>query len=372
MIIGAGPAGLATAACLTRRGVRTTVLEKASTVAPAWHNHYERLHLHTNKGASGLPHRPMPRSYPRYPSRDQVADYLVDYAEKEQLDVRLDSEAAPAERIGSRWEIRTTSGGSYSTANLVVATGLSSVPSLPSYPGLADYRGEVLHTATYVNGKRFQGDDVLVVGFGNSAGEVALDLIDHGARVQISQRSPTVVVPRDVLGLPVLTVATWLSVLPPRWGDRLSKPLLALLVGDISKVGLPRAEVGPLELIATQGRIPLLDIGTMDALRDGRLSVRPGIDSFTPASVCFTDGSTGEFDAVVFGTGFTPAVERVLADTTGLLDGKGRPLASGEPTGVEGLYFCGFREVATGRLRRIGVEAHTIADMITGRAGRRG
>lgn len=369
LIVGAGPAGLATAACLARRGVDAIVLEKGPTVAPAWHNHYERLHLHTPRGASELPFRRMPRSYPRYPSRDQVADYLADYAEEEQLDIRLGSQVTPAKRKDSQWIIRTTSGDEYSAANLVVATGLNNVPSLPSYPNQGSYQGLVFHSAEYLNGSHLGDMDVLVVGFGNSAGEIALDLTEHGANTQISVRSPTLAVPLNVLGLPVTTVATWLSLFPPRLGDLLSRPLLALLIGDISKVGLPQSDIGPLELIATEERIPLVDVGTLEALREGRLTPRPGIDEFTPTGVRFSDGSSDDFGAVVFGTGYHPAIDRVLEDTEGLVDGRGRPLVSGGPTGVTGLYFCGFREVATGRLRRISVEAKAIAKLIAAGPG---
>ena len=76
-------------------------------MAPVWHRHDERLHLHTNKGASRLRHRPMPRSYPRYPSRDEVADYLADYAEKEGLDIRLDTEVVLCAPADGGWLVAT-------------------------------------------------------------------------------------------------------------------------------------------------------------------------------------------------------------------------------------------------------------------------
>ena len=80
LVIGASAAGLAAAACLKDAGVAFEVLEATDHVGDAWRHHYDRLHLHTPKSASGLPGLPMPRSWPRYPSRDQVVQYLEHYA----------------------------------------------------------------------------------------------------------------------------------------------------------------------------------------------------------------------------------------------------------------------------------------------------
>lgn len=100
VIVGGGPAGIAVAAGLGRRDVESIVLEKGGTVAPAWHRHYERLHLHTNKQASGLPGRPMPSHYPKYPSRDEVASYMESYARHEDVDVRFHTEVVSCRREG--------------------------------------------------------------------------------------------------------------------------------------------------------------------------------------------------------------------------------------------------------------------------------
>lgn len=365
VVVGGGPAGLAVAACLQRAGATAVVLERGDTVAPAWHRHYERLHLHTNKSASGLPHRPMPAGYPRYPSRDQVAEYLTQYAAAEDIDVRLGTEVNGIARNGDGW-LATTPGETFTAPNVVVATGLSNTPWMPGVPGMEGYRGEILHTAAYRNGESYRGRRVLVVGFGNSAGEIALDLAEHGATPHISVRSKSVVVPRDIAGIPILTIARALSVLPPKVADVLSRPLLRVLVGDVAKVGIPAAEWGPMEQIATSGKIPLLDVGTMAALERGEIVARPGLERFTETGVTFTDGTTGDYDAVVFGTGYTPAAGRLFADDDAarVLGDNGCPVSSGGPTALAGLYFCGFHEPPTGRLREIGIEARRIATLI--------
>lgn len=369
MIVGGGPAGIATAAGLQRRGIDPIVLERGGTVAHAWGNHYDRLHLHTNKGASGLPGRPMPRDYPRYPSRDQVIGYLEDCAVSEGVRVRVNTEVANCRRASDLWQTVTTTGEVTESVNVVIATGLSQIPHMPRYPKQELYEGTIVHSGDYRNGQPYVDQYVLVVGFGNSGGEIALDLMEHGAHVFISVRNPVVVVPRDIAGISVLTIASWLSVFPPKVGDWLSKPVIRIAVGDLSKVGIPQAPWGPLQQIAIQQKVPMLDVGTIEALRSGEIKARPGIDRFTEKGVMFTGGGSEPFDAVIFATGFEPGVDRILERTEGLLDDQGRPMVSGGPTSELGLYFCGFVEPPTGRLRAIGIEAEQIADLIAADVG---
>lgn len=364
VIVGGGPAGIATAACLRRRGMDPVVVEKADTVAPAWRRHYERLHLHTTRGTSGLPGRPMPADYPRYPSRDQVFAYLESYAREEGVEILCRMEVSRCRRRNGSWEIETAGGARLETSHVVIATGLSHVPRIPGFANRAAFTGEILHSAAYRNGSAYAGRRVLVVGFGNSAAEIALDLLEHGAEAHVSVRSPTVVVPRDVAGVPVLTIGRFLGLLPPRFADRLSRPLRRITVGNLSEVGIPAADWGPMEQIAAKRKVPVLDVGTVAALRRGDIRAHPGVDAFTPDGVAFADGSKEPFDAVVLGTGYEPGVDRFLEADAAVLDEKGRPLVSGGATAEPGLYFCGFREAPTGRLRRIGAEAERIAKLI--------
>ncbi len=370
VVVGGGPAGLAVSACLKRRGVDSVVLERGEKPGWAWHNHYERLHLHTNRTASALPNRPMSKTYGRYPSRDQVAAYLGDYSQEEGVDIRTGVEVLAVDRVDGGWSV-ATSNGEFGGEHLVLATGMSNKPWIPEVPGRESFAGDVLHSAQYLNAKPFLGQRVLVVGFGNSAGEIALDLSEHGVDTDISVRSPSVVVPRDIAGIPILTVSRWLSVLPPKVADLVSKPLLAVLVGDISKLGVPKAEWGPLQQIAEQGKIPLLDVGTVAALKKEAIKARPGIESLTIDGVSFVDGSSDHYEAVIFGTGYEPGVADLLNGAGDVLDESGRPKVSGAATGVEGLYFCGFFEPPTGRLREIGFEAERIADLIAADVGSR-
>lgn len=98
IIIGAGPAGLAVGACLARLNVLFVILEREPSVGSSWRTHYDRLHLHTSKATSALPFLPFPREFPRYPSRDQVIEYVETYARTFRLSPHFDEEVALARR----------------------------------------------------------------------------------------------------------------------------------------------------------------------------------------------------------------------------------------------------------------------------------
>jgi hypothetical protein len=234
---------------------------------------------------------------------------------------------------------------------------------MPAWQGRESYRGELLHSSRYTSGAAFGGRRVLVVGFGNSAGEIAIDLHEHGAEPTLAVRSPVNVIPRELAGISILAVGAVFRPLPPRLADWLSWPLLRLSVGDIEKLGLRKLPYGPSEQIRRDGHIPLIDIGTIALIRAGHIAVRPGVEAFTPSGVRFEGGGEEAFDAVVAATGYRPRVDELLGELAEACDADGTPRASGREV-APGLYFCGFYVSPAGMLREIGVEARRIAKAI--------
>jgi cation diffusion facilitator CzcD-associated flavoprotein CzcO len=361
IIVGAGPAGLACAATMQAAGLGVTVLEKADSVGSVWRRHYDRLHLHTDRKRSGLPGMAMPRSYPVYPSREQLVAYLESYAAG--FDVRPVFNAAVLRirRDDTQW-CAELSQGSVSAPVTVVATGIADAPYRPSWPGSELYRGSVVHSSEYRNPAPYAGKRVLVIGFGNSGGEIALDLANAGVDVALAVRSAVQIMPRDLLGFPILAWAILYRRLPARLVDFINAPILRLAVGSIEKLGLRRAAKGPRQMVEEDGRVPLIDIGTLDKIRDGSIRIRGGIDYLTHDGAVFTDGASQKFDAVILATGFRPDLRRLIPDVEGVFDGHGMPLLTGQPTAAPGLYFCGQITSPTGQLREIGLEAQRIAD----------
>ena len=362
IIIGAGPAGLAVAACLKKAKIDNLILEQNQQVGSAWHRHYERLHLHTAKNTSGLPFLPFPKSHPRFPSRQQVVDYLESYARTFQLDVRLGQTVTKALQDDGIWNVQTQD-SSYRTKNLVIATGNTRQPVRPNWQTQDIFQGKILHSADYQNGEPFKDQNVLVVGFGNSGGEIAIDLWEHGAKPSLAVRGAVNVIPREVFGIPSLSISILENRLPARIADAINAPLVRLYIGDITEYGLRKLPYGPVAQARNNGHIPLIDVGTMRLIKAGHITVFPGIQQLLKDGVRFVDGRQIQFDAIIFATGYRPRVHEFL-HAPGTYDEDGVPLTTACESSQKGLYFCGFYVSPTGMLREIGLEAKRISASI--------
>lgn len=367
IIIGAGPAGLAVGAVLRRAKVPFVMLERAERIGESWHRHYDRLHLHTPKSQSALPHRAYPHAYPRYPSRQQFVEYLDDYARTFALEPEFGRDVQRVARgADGAWEVATNT-GNYRGSHVVVATGYNRVPNVPHWPGQETFPGRIIHSRKYTNADAFRDARVLVVGFGNSGAEIALDLAEHGVRCAVAVRGKVNVIPRELLGIPITMFALALRPLPPRVADRMTTLTRRLAVGNIAALGLAKRDDGPSVQVAESRKIPMIDVGTLTRIRSGDIAVRKGVESFDGSDVCFADGTREQFDAVVLATGFTTGLAAMLPDHTSVLDSCGRPRECGRETEAAGLYFCGFHVSSTGMLRQIGIEALAIGRDIAAR-----
>lgn len=361
IIVGAGPAGLACAATMRAAGISVTVFEKADSVGSVWRRHYDRLHLHTHRVHSGLPGMAMPSDYPAYPSRRQMVAYLEDFAARFDIRPRFNTEVLGIHRDGTRWRAETAF-GSISAPAIIIATGIADAPYRPSWLGSETFAGRAIHSSEYRNPDSFAGQRVLVAGFGNSGGEIALDLANAGVHVALAVRGPVQILPRDLLGFPIVSWAILYRRLPARLVDLINAPVLRLAVGNFERLGLRRAAKGPLQMIEEDGHVPLIDIGTLAKIRDGSISIRSGIERFTYDGVKFTDAQAEQFDTVILATGYRPDLRRLLPDVPDVFDRHGMPTLTGQATAAPGLYFCGQITVPTGQLREIAIEAQRIAD----------
>jgi putative flavoprotein involved in K+ transport len=215
IVIGSGPGGLAAAAELQRRGKRVSIIDKSDAVASAWRRHYERLHLHTVRWTSHLPGYKIPRSFGEWVARDDVVRYLEDYARHHRLDITFGVSADRIDRTGNSWSISTSEHGDLVAPTVVVATGYNHTPDLPMWPGRDGYHGRLVHASEYRNAEPYRGQDVLVVGTGNTGAEIAVDLVEGGAgRVRLAVRTVPTFVRRKVGPLPNSAVSIALRRLP--------------------------------------------------------------------------------------------------------------------------------------------------------------
>lgn len=368
LVIGAGPAGLAVAGCLSALGLHPQLIEKADSLASSWQGHYQRLHLHTVKAHSALPHLPFPKDYPRYVPRQKMVDYLAAYARHFGLSPNFGEEAVSVSRSDDTWDVACRSGRRFRTRFVVVATGANRVPHMPAFAHQADFRGQVMHSRAYRDPAPFAGQRVLVVGLGNTGAEIALDLAGQGVPVSISVRSPVNLVPRDILGQPTQLTAILISRLPAWLGDALAKLLRDLTVGDLRRHGLQTSRISPLRQLREEGRTPVIDVGTLAMIKAGAIGVRPGIQAFTADGVRFIDGTGDAFDAVILATGYQPNVASLfprISVPLGIKDMPARVTGTGT---LDGVFFVGFDvQQGGGMLRSIAMQARDVAEMIGAR-----
>ncbi|WP_192181591.1 flavin-containing monooxygenase [Mesorhizobium amorphae] len=353
VIVGAGPAGLAVGACLRRAGVDFIILEKAHEVASAWRRHYRRLHLHTVKSFSSLPFVPFPRDHPRYVPREKVVAYLDAYAERFELRPRFGETVTAIRRENGGFVVETGS-DRLASRHVVIATGNNAEPIVPDLAGIEAFKGKVLHSADYTEAAPFVGRNVLIVGMGNTGAEIALDLAESGAHPTMSVRKGVHIVPRQLFGVPIQMVGIASRPMPQALNDWMFPIILDFALGKLEKYGIVRPKQGILKQVDA-GRIPVIDVGTVAAIKSGKISIVPDIAGFTEHGASFTDGRQEAFETVILATGYRPAYDKFLPAEL-------RPAKSGvNPRASElGLYLVGFHNPVTGLLREIGREATAV------------
>lgn len=183
VIVGAGPSGLAAAACLKNQGINALILEQTDCIASLWQfKTYDRLRLHLPKQFCQLPLMPFPKDFPTYPTKQQFLAYLEAYAKKFDLKPVFNTMVVRAEYDGGcgLWRVKTKV-NEYVCRWVIVATGENAEEVVPKIEGMNEFIGPILHTSSYKSGDCFVNKKVLVVGCGNSGMEVCLDLSNYNA-----------------------------------------------------------------------------------------------------------------------------------------------------------------------------------------------
>ncbi len=361
IIIGAGPAGLAVAAELRKRGERSIVLECADHVGSSWRGHYDRLHLHTVRWLSHLPGYRIPRSEGPWVARDGVIRYLDQYARHHAIDVRTGVQVQRIDRdqtTPDAWTVHT-SNGPFTASAVVVATGYNHSRSLPEWA--ADYTGVIQHAADYRNGSAHTGQHVLVVGSGNTGAEIAVDLAEHGAaQIELAIRTPPHIIRRSVFGMPTQLAGLAIKNLPLHLGDHLGRIVTRPTESALTRAGMP-APVAGMFSAAAGGRVPIIDVGLIEAILSSRVRPVAHVVRASGASVELADGTHLEPHAIVLATGYRRGLAPMVGHL-GVLDADGVPRVRGAVTSPSGpgLYFIGFTPPISGMLREIALDARRI------------
>ncbi|XP_073047577.1 probable indole-3-pyruvate monooxygenase YUCCA5 [Primulina eburnea] len=356
VIVGAGPSGLALCAGLKQQGVPFILLERSNCIASLWRNRtYNRLKLHLPKQFCELPYVPFPKYFPEYPTKHQFIDYLESYAERFKIEPRFDETVTSAkyDETCGLWRVKTSKGKfpgddsvtEYMCRWLVVATGENAEKFVPEFQGLTEeFNGDVIHACDYKTGKVYKEKRVLVVGCGNSGMEVCLDLCHHNAFPSMVVRSSIHVLPREILGRSTFEVAVSMTKwLPVSVVDRVLVASARLILGNIEKYGIKRPCLGPLQLKNSEGKTPVLDIGTLSKIRSGDIRIVPGIKRFLSDGAELVNGQVLVIDSVILATGYSSNVPSWLEENDFFSrDGFPKTPFPNGWKGKRGLYAVGF------------------------------
>jgi len=341
IIIGAGPAGLAVAALCSSKKMDYKILEKADVVAPMWHKHYDRLHLHTVRKYSSLPLYPIPTRFPTYLSKYQVVEYMEEYKDHFNIKPQFNTEIKSIKKGNDEWNI-STSQGDYSSKIVVLCTGVNRVPYYPSWNGFDKENTNISHSRSYKNPDNYLGKKVLVIGMGNTGAEIALDLANHDIETDISVRSVLNIAPRDLMGRPSQVSAKMLAKFPLGIGDTIGKIAKNLAIGDLGKYGLKTTKESAVKHLLETGKTPVLDLGTVKKIKEGKIKVQQGIKSFDNLTVNFTDGATKKYDKIILATGYRAKLDDLIPGIESQFNKDALPKSWKGTDQFSSMYFCGF------------------------------
>ncbi|XP_074286386.1 putative indole-3-pyruvate monooxygenase YUCCA4 [Silene latifolia] len=350
IIVGAGPSGLATSACLKKQGICSLILERSNCIASLWQQRtYDRLKLHLPNKFCELPLMGFPKNFPKYPSKQQFISYMENYAKHFEINPLFNQEVKKAEYdqgLGG-WKVKTKDGFEeieYFSKWLIVATGENAEPLIPEIQGIEKFEGKLVHTSMYKSGVEFSNQRVLVVGCGNSGMEVSFDLSTNHAFPHMVVRNSVHVLPREIFGFSTFGVAMalskWFSL---RLVDKFLLLMANLTMGNTDRLGLRRPKTGPMQLKNVAGKTPVLDMGALSLIKSGKIKVMDGVREITKNGAKFVDGQEKEFDSIILATGYKSNVPFWLKDCEFFSeDGMPKvPFPNGWKGG-KGLYTVGF------------------------------
>lgn len=386
VVVGAGWTGLATAAALRAYGVsRFVVLESGTGVGAFWEGNYDRIRLHTPWHGLPCDGGLSLYDYPMFKTKREILGYLTDYCRLHQLEAHTrfgERVTRVARQEPGRWVVATAAEWGrreFHCSYVAICTSKLRVPYVPQISGHDYFPGRIMHSREYKSGSAFRGQEVLVVGSGNSAAEISADLIECGAnKVTMLVNGPRLFIP-----LHRLAPMYWMFRLLGRLGEapayadwlcrfgtdeywevvRRKDGAIASMAVDMSHVGIGSPDLGFSEANIKYGRIGTFDQGAIQMIGDGRIMVRNGkLVRFSEDGACLGDGTAIPADVVVLATGFQPRLEEFFEEPDLFLqanqEGKGtgtsfltpRTDTRGRSTVDSSLFFVGFDQAVNGGL----------------------
>lgn len=373
-VIGAGISGLTAGKMLKDYGVRYTTFETSDRIGGNWafgnpNGHssaYRSLHIDTSKDRLSFKDYPMPAHFPSFPHHSQVKAYLDDYADVFGLRDHIEFgngvvHAAKAER---GWLIRDQAGDERRFDLLVVGNGHHWDPRFPQFPGT--FAGESIHSHSYIDPTtplELTGRRILVVGIGNSAADITVELSSKALRndVTLSTRSSAWIVPKYIAGRPGDTLFRTSPYLPLSWQRKAVQFIAPMLGTDPTMYGLPPADHKLFEAHPTQSvELPL-------RLGSGDVTPKPNVARLDGHTVHFVDGSQSDFDVIIYATGYNITFPFFDPDFISAPDNTLRLYKRMFLPGIDDLVFMGFAQAVPTLFPFVECQARLLAAYAVGR-----
>ena len=371
-IIGAGSSGMAAAKALAARGVAFEGFEIGSDIGGMWRyqndnglsSAYRSLHIDTSRNNLGYPDHPIPARYPDFLAHDEVLEWLESYAQrfdlKRHFRFRCEVERVEPDTDGA-WRVTLAGGDVRRYRAVIVANGHLWDPRLAVFDGSFD--GEQLHSHHYRTAEPFAGKNVLVIGIGNSAVDIAVDVCKSARRTFLSTRRSAWVMPKYIMGIPVDRFSAFFARklhLPTPVTRTLVRWLSVLVVGDQRRFGVPRPQHAVWREHATLSQELLPYCG------HGWIRMKPNVRALQGEHVAFDDGSVEQVDAIIQATGYRasfPFLDRQLFQVTEDIPALYRRMA---PPQLPGLYFPGLVQPVGPTIPLVEVQSRWLAALLSG------
>jgi len=334
IVIGGGQAGLASGYHLQKKGLRFLILDASDEAGGSWPRYYDSLKLFSPSRFSSMPGMKFPGDPNGYPKRDEVIRSLQDYRAKFQLPVRTNQRVVSVEKNGDGFTVRTMAGDTFWARTIINATGSFHNPYTPVLPGQEAFQGRTLHSSEYRNPEPFRSQRVVVVGRGNSAVQIGVELAEV-SKTSLAVLRPVQFVKQMVWGQ---DVHFWVKLIGfdtfPFWRFGKTAPSSSA-VNDSG--------------------------GYKEKVAAGKPDQQPMFTSFHEDGVIWPNGTKEPVDTVIFATGYRPHLPYLQA--IGALDAEGMPLHQAGISDVPGLYYVGLegqRSFASATLRGVGPDAQFV------------
>ena len=309
LIIGAGPAGLTTAKELKAKNISYDHIEKHFDVGGLWDIDnqgsplYESAHFISSKTLSAFPDFPMPKSYPDYPSRKQILNYIKDYAKHFDIygNIKFETFAKSLKQNqDNTWTVELSNGESRNYQKVICATGMQWDPVKPELPG--NFSGKIMHSVDYRNSNELKDKNVLIIGGGNSACDIACDVGRVTNQTYLSVRRGYWFIPKHIFGIPSDVFAETGPRFPMIIQQKVFGLMLRVLNGDVTRLGLPKPDH---KLFETH---PTLNTEILQRLQHGDVIAKPGVKELAGNEVIFSDGTKERIDVIISATGYKHSI----------------------------------------------------------------